>query len=573
MRDIGDVLDRFMDDSPELRGQRLWVMFSLSVLLVAAMNAYAMVREPELIDIGDVIEYTNEVVSIEGTLISWVDDPYGSGESRMNLIIEDETGVIQLRWYRPGEVPVLGTKVTATGDVVEWDGRMWLQSLGPGALSWHESDVPDTPLIGISTIANNPEAFAGDSFIVNGYLTKAVAPDSSFTALYLGDHPNYANSDHQIRLIIHSAPGQQLEAGQKVEITAIIQYEQREARWALHVEGPEIRIVRTHVPESTEIGFDDISSWSYSSGNLVSLVGEINGTEIVGPDGYRACLRGTGDISEYEGERVEFKGRLLWSTTYVGWCIDAGLTGDIDLIDVNDAEDLLLQLAEDPVSTVGASHNTTYVISGFAYGSSQMETDKDTAIIVADGIYPNMGTKFDTIIPLGMYSGWIEDGQALVLNVSVNWISSSVEFHLFVNGVTLVGDPPQPQAFDWSKGAPEWYDIDKRMKITGNVVEIDNETYLQREGSQQRILIDPVFDSIGLDSIHENMTLTWTGRLVEVADDVNLAHRYLLQGADVADTDGDMLSDEAEIALGYDPTDEDSDDDGQSDRDEVENQG
>lgn len=111
------------------------------------------------------------------------------------------------------------------------------------------------------------------------------------------------------------------------------------------------------------------------------------------------------------------------------------------------------------------------------------------------------------------------------------------------------------------------------MKITGNVVEIENETYLQREGSQQRILFDPVFDSIGLDSIHNNMTLTWTGRLVEVADDVNLAHRYLLQGADVTDTDGDMLSDEAEIALGYDPTDEDSDDDGQSDREEVENQG
>ncbi len=573
MSGIGDVLDRLMDDSPELRGQRLWVMFSLSVLLVAAMNAYAMVREPELVEVKNLVEYTNEVVSIEGTLISWVEDPYGSGDDRIDLIVEDDTGVVELRWYRPGEIPVLGTKVTATGDVIEYEGRLWLQSLGAGALSWDESDVPETPLIGISTIANDPEAFAGDSFIVNGYLTKAVSPDSSFTALYLGDHPNYANSDHQIRLIIHSAPGQQLEAGQKVEITAVVQYEQREARWALHTEGPEIRIVRTHTPESTEIGFDDISSWSYSSGNLVSIVGEINGTEIVGPDGYRACLRGIGDISEYEGERVEFKGRLLWSTTYVGWCIDAGLTGDVDLIDVNDAEDLLLQLAENPVSTINASHNTTYVVSGFAYGSSQMETDRDTAIIVADGIYPNMDTKFDAMIPLGMYSGWIEDGQAIVLNVSVNWIPSSVEFQLFVNSLTLVGDPPQPQAFDWSKGAPEWYDIDKRVKITGNVVDIEGETYLQREGSQQKILIDPVFDSIGLDSIHENMTLTWTGRLVEVADDVNLAHRYLLQDADVSDADGDMLSDEAEIALGYSPDNEDSDGDGESDREEVENQG
>ena len=68
-----------------------------------------------------------------------------------------------------------------------------------------------------------------------------------------------------MRMVIHSAPGQWLESGQKVEVTAVVQYEQRELRWSIHTQGPEVRIVRTHEPVPTTIGWSNYESWSFSS--------------------------------------------------------------------------------------------------------------------------------------------------------------------------------------------------------------------------------------------------------------------------------------------------------------------
>ena len=545
---VSGFIDRLLDDSPELRGQRLWVMFALSVLLVAAMNAYAMVREPELVNIENLVEHNNEVVSIRGKVVSWVEDPYSSGEDRVNIIIEDDTGVAQLRWYRFGEIPMLGTEVTATGDVIEYNGRLWLQALGSGALSWDDSDVPDAPVIGISTIAADPELFVGDAFTITGYISKPVNPNATFTSLDLRDHPNYGNHEHQMNMIIHSAPGQWLEAGQKVEITAVIEYSQKFLQWTIHTEGPEIRIVRTHEVQPTTIGWSNYQTWSYNSGAKVLLVGEISGDEIIEPGGdLRACVLNSGDLSSYEGKEVSFGGRLIWSTSYAGWCIDASNSIEVDLIDISDAENILGQLASNPDETLEeVANGTTFLITGVVSGSTLMSETGDTKIIIADAVYPNTLAKMDAYVPVGQHYGWLEEGQPIVANVTVSWNSASSEFQLMVIDMVLTGEPASANPYDLSDGAPAFYDLNKITRITGNIVTVDGQTYLQKEGGEQKIRINPDVNSIGLNEQHENLTLEWTGRLIEVADDVTLAHHYVLDDADVTDEDGNGIADDAE---------------------------
>ena len=546
---ISAVIDRLLDDSPELRGQRLWVMFALSVLLVAAMNAYAMVREPELVLIEDLVEHNNEVVSVEGVVISWVEDPYSSGDNRVDIIIEDETGVAELRWYRYGDIPMLGTKVTATGDVIEYEGRIWLQALGGGALSWNDADTPEAAEIGISTIASNPEAFLGQTFTLTGYLSKSVNPESTFTALYLGDHPEYGNSEHQMRMVIHSAPGQWLESGQKVEVTAVVQYEQRELRWSIHTQGPEIRVVRTHEPVPTTIGWSTYTSWSYSSNNLVKLVGEINQGNVMSEDGtLAACLLNAGDISGLEGQTKSITGRLSWSDSKGMWCIDVGSNTDSGLGDVMGAEDMLNQLASNPADSLEhIANGTQFNITGVISGSTLMKNDGDTKVIIANAPYPNTLSKFDAYIPLGMHSGWLEDGQEIAATVTLQWNENPPELQLNVVNLNFIGDQPSPNTYDLTDGPPEFYDLNKMTSITGNLVTIDNETYLQKEGGEQKIRINVASNSIyESNSENQGKTLKWTGRLIEMADDITLAHYYVLDEADVTDENGNGIADDAE---------------------------
>ena len=273
---LKSFLARLSTDDPETNGPRLWVMFAISLFLVATLNWYAMVREPSVVEIDDLTEYINEVVKVEGTLISWVEDPYNSGDDRLDAIIDDGTGVVELRWYRPGDTPPIGTNVTIIGDVINYEGRMWIQALGAGAMSWKSSDIPDVPLLAISDVAIDPEKFDGEIIQLTGFISKSIAPDVAFGNAKLGDHPNYGNSEHQISMTIHSSTGQWIESGSKVTVQGVLSYQQRELSWNLGVQGPEIMVDRNHPIEIPLLDWSSQSTWMYQSGRTVDVAGRLS---------------------------------------------------------------------------------------------------------------------------------------------------------------------------------------------------------------------------------------------------------------------------------------------------------
>ena len=61
---VKGLMDRITNDDPETRGQQLWVMFALAMFLVATLNWYAYVREPEVIQVRQLLEYKLSLIHI-----------------------------------------------------------------------------------------------------------------------------------------------------------------------------------------------------------------------------------------------------------------------------------------------------------------------------------------------------------------------------------------------------------------------------------------------------------------------------------------------------------------------------
>lgn len=568
------LMNRITDDNPETRGQQLWVMFALSLLLVASLNWYAMTREPDVVPIDDLLQYKNEVVKVEGTLLSWVKDPYSSGDDRVDLIIDDGTGVVEGRWYRPMPMPPIGTNVVLMGDVIEYDGRIWIQSLGSGAMEWSAQDLPEVVELALADVAINPQQYEGILISLSGFISEAIQPDSTFTVAYLGDHPTYSNSEHQMNMIIRSATGDWIEASSKVEVRGVLTYQQRDLRWSLQVQGPEILVDTSHPIPIATMDWSGQATWSYQSGNLVELTGTLHIEDgqwfASGPSATTICIVATeSDIANaqqygWNNSIRTFNGRLLWSEAKSQWCIDAVEGGSSDLIDPTNAITLISMLGTNPIDVV-ANPDATYVISSYIRYSIEPSVEDSKGYLVTSQGYSYTQKAVAATFP-GPRSEWLEAGQAIVANVSVTWDDKDMRIRLLVNSYSP-GTTMEPSTLLWSDGAVQWgYTSNQIVKLNGKAVEKIDGWYLFEDGSNKSVKLNLANNAIGVDEIHHNHTLTWQGRLRQVDATDQVALTFSLDFADVLDTDNDALADAIELDYGTSPYSQDSDGDGIDDR-------
>ena len=571
---LKDIMLRITDDNPATRGQKLWVMFALSLFLVATLNWYAMVREPQVVEIKDLVQYKNEVVLVEGTVISWIEDRYGSGEDRVDLVIEDDTGVIQVRWYSTGTIPPIGTNVTAMGDVVDYNGRFYMQATGSGALYWETEDLPTLERVSLSDLAVDPESYLEKIVTVNGFISESVSPDAVYTSAYLTD----GQMGHQMQLLIQSATGKWIESDSEIEVSGMLSYQETSLRWALLTQGPDILIDGSHVPTVHRLDWATEATWSYQSGSKVVLAGTLHIEDgvwdLVGPSGNSICVIPTvediaaAEEGNYNNSIFDAEGRLMWSDDRSTWCIDANQGMGQNLVDPMSALTMQAMLSADPSSLL-ESPNTHYTINTFMkYAFEPLDTE---GYFVDSQTYTYGQTTIAMTFP-GPRTEWIESGQGIVADVTVAWDDEDMRIRLMVNSYNLTGNPPPPSTLLWDDGATQWgYSKNQFVLLDGKANLRDDGWYLERPGSEQSIKLNVKLNAIGTDSLHENQSLTWLGRLRQIEHPSEISLTYSLDEADALDTDEDRLADTYEEATGLNPFNEDSDGDGVSDREEAEN--
>ena len=556
---------------------KLWPMFFFSILLVSALNFYAVSREPDVISIAEIYEHENEVVKIEGIMVSWVEDPYSDGSERLDIILQDESGVAEVRWFNFGVLPTIGSKISAVGDVRQWEGRFWIQSLGNGALQWDSSDVAQPESVPLAIIGQDPEPYLGKTISIEGYITKTIHPDTVWTSAYIADHPNYANSKHQLRLFISSASGTWIEAGSKITVSGQIRFEEREFRFVMYTQGPEILVDYAVMPSISVLEWGEKDTWGYEMNKLVQIQGtpyqdENDDWWVQGPASHQRLCILPGDrllennASAFNNMDGLWTGRLVWLATIEDVCMDDG--GDVSSEPILGVEDLLVEIVSHPSSYLDDPAKQ-WNITG--YLAESLAPDDSSASVRDAQSWRDDKVSVYVDFPSSR-SQWIEEGQRMEMVVTVAWNPMYGSMNLVAVEWELQGEALPTERLSWDNDVVIWgYSENNLVFIEGKLMPVNGtgETWLIRPETNDRVCAETQsLGSLNLEAM--NHSQPWYGRLIEKQDIDNRSTYLCLSGANSDDSDGDGLSDWSEREVyNTDIDDPDSDSDGYGDASEV----
>ncbi len=570
---------------------KLWSMFFFCVLLVATMNWYAVVREPDVVEIEELHEHVNSVVKVRGKIVSWIEDPWNSGDQRMDIIIQDDTGVVEVRWMKHQPLPPVGSTIEAAGDVMEFSGYMYIMSTGSGSVTWKAEDVIESTNVGsyLTTLSMNPENYSGQLITISGHISKTINPDSRTGTFDLRDHPEYSGSNYFLKVIVFGSTDAWIESSSKVNVTGTIVYSERDLRWVLYAQGTEIEVDNSYQSVIGTLDWNDPSSWQYEVYSIVSVYGKMTVNSdgewwILGPnEDDKICASPSSFQLENNASSILNKtdswiGRFMWPEDKSYNCLMMGVdAGSVTLI----TSKTLTEIVNNPHLWIG--NNETITVEGWLTTTISPTYDEGS---IGDGPTWNTRNTELNIHLSGSREKFLEEGLRVRVKGKVVWDVSSTSMVLEVDTLepldfwTVNGIPtyaiPLPSELSWFDGPTSWFwDAlgGSRVYISGYLNITEDGAFIEQPGSNKKLCValDPNYDVSEILDEGENRssnTYTFIGRLYQKNTAESGSIQMCLDSTS-PDIDGDLLSFEDELTLGTNSSMSDTDGDGIDDGQEV----